>query len=83
MRPKYDGIRYYTPCDWAFGHQVKRTDEYLLKYNSDTVLSNINEFLELHNIVKIVNSEEVTQLWDVEKRTNYRTSIECLSSLSR
>ena len=81
MRPKYDGIRYYTPCDWAFGHQVKRTDEYLLKYNSDTVLSNINEFLELHNIVKIVNSEEVTQLWDVEKRTNYRTKVKSFKAI--
>lgn len=61
MASTYDGIRLYDINDWAFGHLVKKSMEYVDSYNETKQYTDINEVIELYNVHEILSNSGVRQ----------------------
>lgn len=61
QRPDYDGIMFWSANDWSFTENYSRTVEKLNSGKDFSVLSNINEIIELYEIHQIITCKDLKE----------------------
>lgn len=71
MRPKYDGVKYYSDFDLSIGFELRKAEEIILSIDVNKKYVNINEVIELYNIQQLFNIGVSLSDWTYKKYAEY------------
>lgn len=72
MRPKYDGVKFYSVHDWSIGEHLVKAAIILESFQENKEYTDINQVIELYNIQKLINSGVTLNDWDEVKIARYK-----------
>lgn len=75
MRPKYEGIKFYSSNDLSIGWALKEAEGILDGFD-DKKEYDVNEILELFNIQKLIESGVVLESWPSETYEMYKNTVQ-------
>lgn len=72
MRPEYEGVKFYSACDWSTKEQLEKAITILQSFNENKEYTDVNKVIELYNIQKLINSGVRLGEWDEERIAYYK-----------
>lgn len=72
MTRSNDRIKYFSDRDMSLGWYLPMAEKKLVKLDLDKPICDINDAIELHNILKMINSEARLQSWSIEYQQELR-----------
>lgn len=72
MRPKYDGVKFYSVHDWSIGEHLAKSAIILESFDENKEYTDINQVIELYNIQELINSGVTLNDWDEVKIARYK-----------
>ena len=77
-------VRYFEPDDWSFGSNYKKAEDILKNWNNDTNITDVNDIIEFHNILRYFNyfnSGIRHSSWDESTYSQYMDKCKKIPSL--
>ena len=71
MRPKYDGVKFYSKDDMSIGWELKRAEPILDTFDTMKVYDDVNVVLELYNIQQLVQTGVALTSWTDTTHKSY------------
>lgn len=72
MRPKYDGVKFYSVHDWSIGEHLEKVAILLESFDENKEYTDINKVIELYNIQELIDSGVTLNEWDEGKIACYK-----------
>lgn len=72
MRPKYEGIKFYSANDLSVGYEFKKAVPIIDGFANDKVYTDVNEVIELYNIQRLIDSGVHFKSWDETTISEYK-----------
>lgn len=72
MSRSNDRIKYFSDRDMSLGWYLPMAEKKLVELDLDKPICDINDAIELHNILKMINSEARLQNWSIEYQQELR-----------
>ena len=81
MRPKYNGIKFYSQSNLSITWELEKAESILSSFNSNFIYEDINAVIELYNIQQLMNTGVKLNSWDDVQYEKHKNTSKSFSGI--